>query len=961
MKKVIFLLIFLLAIVIKPYAQQEADPKITFLEAESFFLFEEYKEALPSYLKLLKLYPNNDNLNYRIGICYLNNPFEKGKSIDYLEKAVKNITRDYKENNFKETKAPQDAYFYLGNAYRVNNQLDKAIKNYNKFKEILDPKVYDIELVDAQITTCKNAQKLEQDPEDLDLTNLGDVINSRFSDIDPVVSGDEKSLVYVQQQQFYDAVFYSLKADGVWQPPRNIMAELGYDNDIYPTSLSYDGTELYLYSTDNFLGTLLVSKLVNGTWSKPERLNENINTKYWESHACISADGKTLYFTSNRKESGFGGLDIYKSTRLAKGDWGPAVNLGSTINTKYNEETPFITEDGKTLYFSSYGHFNIGGYDVFYSTLLDDGSWSVPVNAGYPINTPDDDMFFVPVKNGTYAYFPRYFENKTLGRLDIYRYEIYSSLHPRKFTIKGIVALKGAAGGPDIKTRISIYDRLKKDTVDLVMLQPGKEDFSLKLPAGEYDVIYNTNGYKDQTQKLVIPKNYKEGSALLSAELSPVEKGVKVIQPPREIIPSMTIKDEFITARVNEKVLIPILFDKAGKLSVQASVNGAKTKSELLDINKRKLIYEYAPQLGKNVLDFSFTDVGKDKTNRTVVIDCLPEIPTKDTAQLVPPVDSTPGAVIDLSNALKLMAKGNLRQTLDSLDLGLNHFKTSDELYNYLLDNAGKDGYTRQDVLDLMAQKSSKLTLDELIRLLASYADGGLKNVLADPFLPREKMQSGADLIHYLMSKAGEFKYKEDDVIALLVGAASRDCKDTRDFFDKLKLASTGNLASFLANTNLDKLKLKNNLDLINYVISQAAENNYTEEDVINTLLKMMGQNTVNEYLKKLGAAATGNLKIFLEGIDTEKLGIHSIADLIKYLLDQAKSNGYSEQDVYDLLLKLAGDKGPAIFEQNALSIYPDKQKGWFGSHLPVTIGILGMGILALLLIVLGLRKKSRS
>ena len=366
-KKILLPLFLCLITSYNLHSQGEPDYREIFLEAESYFLFEEYNESLPLYLRINSKFPENNNINYKIGVCYLNNPYEKEKAISYLERAVTDINPEYKENNFKETHAPLDALFNLGNAYRINNQIDKAIETYKKFKEQADPAIYDLKLVDEQINACNNAIDLKTRPVDIDIVNLGDRINTRFSDIDPVVSGDETKMVYIQKQQFYDAVFFSEKVDGVWSYPRNIIPELGIDEDAYPTSLSFDGNTLLIYRNDNFIGDLYTSRLSNGTWSNLTKLNDNINTKYWESHACLTRNSDTLYFTSNRK-GGYGGLDIYYSTRDASNQWDVPVNLGPVINSIYNEETPFITSDGKTLYFSSYGHYNMGGYDVFYTS-----------------------------------------------------------------------------------------------------------------------------------------------------------------------------------------------------------------------------------------------------------------------------------------------------------------------------------------------------------------------------------------------------------------------------------------------------------------------------------------------------------------------------------------------------------------------------------------------------------------
>jgi len=397
----------------------DSELKNAFISAESYFLFEEYNEALPLYIKLNRAYPENDNYNFKIGVCYLNNPYEKNKSIFYLEKAITNISPKYRENSFTESSAPLEALFYLGNAYRINNRLDKAREYYVKFITQLDPAVYKVELVKEQLAACDAAEKLKINPVDIDATNLAEPVNTRFSEINPVLSGDETKMVFVSKLQFYDAVFYTQKVNGKWTYPRNILPELKADDDVYPTCLSFDGMEMFVYRNDEFLGNIYTSKLVNGKWAPLVKLNDNINTKYWESHASISKDGNTLYFTSNRKNS-YGGLDIYYSKKLANGEWGTPKNIGPVINTKYNEDTPFITEDGSRIFFSSYGHYNMGGYDIFMSLRINDTLWAEPVNLGYPLNTTDDDLFFNPIGNGRIAYYSM-FDESGFGRNDIYR------------------------------------------------------------------------------------------------------------------------------------------------------------------------------------------------------------------------------------------------------------------------------------------------------------------------------------------------------------------------------------------------------------------------------------------------------------------------------------------------------------------------------------------------------------
>jgi outer membrane protein OmpA-like peptidoglycan-associated protein/tetratricopeptide (TPR) repeat protein len=426
MKQPLLLSILASFIILFPLFPQDANQKLKdiFLDAEYFFLNEDYQEALYSFNVLYKRgYADDAKINYRIGQCYLNISGEKGKSIPYLEKAVLNINKNYVEGSFKETAAPIDAYFFLGNAYRVNNQIDKAIASYDKYKTLIDSNnTMGFKLADNEISACKLALVMMKSPQDVKEINLGRPVNTSARDFFPVVSGDESVLLYNSAQKFYNAVFFSKKVNNRWSSPVNITSEIQSDGNQYCSSLSFYGTELYLRVEDNFDADLMVAKYENGIWTKSKSLGKNINTKFWEGNACVSKDGKTLFFSSN-KPGGFGALDIYKSLRQPNGDWGIPVNLGNVINSEFNDDAPFITEDGKRLYFVSQGHQTMGGYDIFYSELDNIGKWMEPVNLGYPINTTDDELFFCPVKNGAVAYVGKY--SKTgYGYEDIVRMQL---------------------------------------------------------------------------------------------------------------------------------------------------------------------------------------------------------------------------------------------------------------------------------------------------------------------------------------------------------------------------------------------------------------------------------------------------------------------------------------------------------------------------------------------------------
>ncbi|HEC41986.1 MAG TPA: hypothetical protein ENI20_04080 [Bacteroides sp.] len=397
-----------------------------FYEAEFWIMEESYPDALMEYQKLYtRGYENNANINYRMGICYQYIPGEKSKAIPHLEKATKNVSSRYKEGVFKETTAPIDAWLYIGNSYRIDNQLDKAVESYNTYKELLKDDESEMALyTDKQIEAANNAKIAMENPVYYIREHTGKLINTSTADYNPIVTFDEQTMVYMSSLKFYESVLISHKEDGEWTEPRQITSELEPEGKLYVNSISKDGKVLYLNQEDNFNSDILVSTFEGERWTKAKLLNKWINTKFWESHASISTDGNYLYFSSNRK-TGQGGMDIWVS-RDGKEGWGEPLNLGAGINTTLNEDHPFISEDGRVLYFTSQGHHSIGGFDIFYSEKLADGSWSEPKNLGYPVNTTDDDLFFSPVGNGKYGY-QSLFAEENVGSRDIFRYQLFET------------------------------------------------------------------------------------------------------------------------------------------------------------------------------------------------------------------------------------------------------------------------------------------------------------------------------------------------------------------------------------------------------------------------------------------------------------------------------------------------------------------------------------------------------
>jgi len=597
--------------------QSVSDLREMFVSAEGDLLFEDYAEALPKYLSLLQIYPENYNLYFRIGQCYLNTPGEKDKSIPYLETAVRNINRDYRPGKFRESGAPYDALYFLANAYRMGNDFDKALVTYDLFLKDVDTEMYDTALVRFQIQTCHNARKMMRKPVYLVDRNLGGVVNDRFSEFNPVISADEKSLLFTRELQFYDAVFWSTKVNGKWTEPVNLTPQLGVDQDYYTSSLSHDGQTLLLYRIDTYDGNIYSSSLNGDKWSNVKKLNGNVNTKYWESHASMTRDGRKIFFTSNRRES-LGGLDIFVSERDSTGDWGPAKNIGPEINTVYNEETPFLANNDRTLFFSSRGHFNMGGYDIFRSDLGPDGRWSTPVNIGYPLNTTDDEIFFMPLGKGDRGCYAR-FADEGQGRMDIFMCDIYTELNPRSFFVTGKASVAGLLDEFPQPVTVTAVSNAQAERMITALTNPLTGIYSFRLPQGAYSLTFDSEDAMSLSKSHEMPVDYGSDTVMIA----PV-----ILQETDFSAYIRMLSDTLIRVSSPEPVNISLIAEERSLLLVDVLSPDSVLIPARYTISDSTFTFTFLPEKGDSRVYFRLTDrFGNDTTTAVSVSrrDAVPE------------------------------------------------------------------------------------------------------------------------------------------------------------------------------------------------------------------------------------------------------------------------------------------------------------------------------------------------
>jgi outer membrane protein OmpA-like peptidoglycan-associated protein/tetratricopeptide (TPR) repeat protein len=458
-------------------------------EAQSFIDAEEYVEALPLLIMLEKKGVKNANICYNIGLCYLNHDGPKSRAIPYLEESSGLMSENY-SGVFSDSCAPLKSLLLLGIAYRINNQIDKAKETFSRLIEnSVDTGL--IKTAEFNIRRCKVAEIMSKYPLKASIISIED--SSEYSVYNPVVFRAEKERVYYMQKlKFYDAILSSSIDKTNIADPENLTPLVGSDGDLILVSASVDGQTLLLcdYVSGEGYELFYTTKLNDGNWQKFTRFSKPVNSQYNETGACLSADGKTLYFSSNRL-GGFGASDIYKTEKLGDNQWSEPVNIGTTVNTAFNEISPYLSADGNTLYFCSEGHLNMGGYDFFVSTKNNEGNWSLPVNPGVPVSTTDNDVYICPGNEINTLFTYRIQPGKD-DRSKIYKINLTEGLPGYKLLLTGELAFTDSI--PPKQVVYNIVDNKNQNTVD-VLQTDAEGKYATFLTPGDFTLnfIYDEN------------------------------------------------------------------------------------------------------------------------------------------------------------------------------------------------------------------------------------------------------------------------------------------------------------------------------------------------------------------------------------------------------------------------------------------------------------------------------------
>ncbi len=485
------------------------------------YLGGDFVAALTGFRELELSNPDNSTIKYYVGMCFYNMGDTKSAR-QMFDKAVQS-------NN----DIHPDTYLMLCKMELADENPQAAKSNIEAFKKL---NVSDKELLKEGALLeayCNNAERLINQPIPVRVISLGEAVNSKYDDKNPSVTADGHKLFFTTRRpesenaekdvegdgRYFEAIYQSdMDSSGTQGQAHNAGGGINTKGHDACTSVSGDGKSMIVYRNDPYDrattgGNLFQSKIMNGKWKKPEGFPKQINSTYWEGGGCLSADGKRLFFCSERP-GGAGRSDIWVVEKIDKHTWGTPVNAGTVINTPYDEAGLYLAPDGKTLFFCSNGPGSMGGYDVF-KTVFENGVFSQPINVGYPINSCAREGQISLTADSRYLYFSSDRKNG-IGENDVYKVDMldYAILEPdgvRKRADYGI--LKGTVREGFEGYGMSGVEIIVKDQSghEVRTTQTGERgEYYLTLPAGNYTVVVHFKGYKEASETVEIRVGEKQ-------------------------------------------------------------------------------------------------------------------------------------------------------------------------------------------------------------------------------------------------------------------------------------------------------------------------------------------------------------------------------------------------------------------------------------------------------------------
>jgi outer membrane protein OmpA-like peptidoglycan-associated protein len=610
-----------------------------------------YSQALPLYEKAYAFNPKSAHLNFQLGLCYLNT-VNKFKALDYFKASF----------DLNPNKNP-GIHFFIGRGYHLQSDWDNAIKHYEIHKKRLDTKSELAEIMDVNklVYECKSGKELVENPIKVWIDNMGKNVNTEYPEYGMIMTADVSEIFFTSKRptttggdidesidQYFEDVYTSNKFTSKgWSKSTNVGNPINTKGHDAAVALSPDGSKMIVYIDDKGDGNLYESKRIENEWSKPKKFNEEICSPYLEASAWYSSDAKRLFFVSDRpleSRSDPKDRDIYVAFwNEDKEEWLGVKRLPDNINSKYDEDGIFLHPDGKTLYFSSKGHNSMGGYDVFKTVQQADSSWSEPENIGYPVNTPDDDVFLVVAANGRDAYMTSY-RKGGFGDKDLYKITFLepikepilnsedillanSSVPVRanviepKIEVPGsqLVILKGIVRDDKtkepLKAEIELVDNETNEVIAEFSSDAKTGRYLVSLPGGKnYGIAVKAEGYLFHSENFDVTQDsdYKEVEKIIDLKKLDVEASIVL----RNIFFDLNKYSLRSESEIELKRLTQLLIEKPNlkiEIGGHTDSRGSAEYNKELSKNRAKTVVEYLIEKGIDKDRLEFAGYGEEQ------------------------------------------------------------------------------------------------------------------------------------------------------------------------------------------------------------------------------------------------------------------------------------------------------------------------------------------------------------
>jgi OmpA-OmpF porin, OOP family len=554
----------------------------------------DFPGAVETFKKAIKADENFAEAHYQLAFIYMiDNKTQLAKP--HLEKTVAVMG---------ENKGIKDAYLFLSEIYFNEEKYEESASAADTYLKLQPGSKGNIIKAQRFLSSSKFAAEAKKKPVDFKPNKMPDVLNEFQRQYFPVLTADQQTIIFTVHEDKDEDIYISTKRNGQWQRPQSISKNLNTDKNEGTCTISADGRIMIFTSCEGResfgMCDLYETHKVGEEWSEPVNLGQGVNSARWESQPSLSSDGRTLYFISDRR-SGLGGKDIYVSKKDGQGRWLPATNLGNAINTPFDEISPFIHGNGRTLFFASDGHPGMGGHDLYYSDL-ENNAWSRPENLGYPVNTKDDQVSLFVSADGKKAYYT--FENIDPSikqyRSVLAEFDMPESISPtyKSNYVKGEVF--DAETRSKLSASIDLYDVKTEELISSVTSDRVSGEYLIVLTEGsEYALYARKEGYLFKSLSFDYSESKNLEPVVVNIELSKIKAGVKVVL---NNIFFETGKYDLQDKSKTELDKIIEFLDNNPKVKVEISGHtddvGSDTDNLKLSVNRAKAVFDHLTQTG---------------------------------------------------------------------------------------------------------------------------------------------------------------------------------------------------------------------------------------------------------------------------------------------------------------------------------------------------------------------------